>query len=342
MTVSDIFCILGHTLTGVDFMCTAVSYRTCHHYFGRNLDLEYHYNESVTITPRKFPLTFRQQNALSDHYAIIGIATVTEGYPLYYDAANEYGLCMAGLNFPGNASYTAAQPGFSNLASFELIPWILAQCENADEAENLLVNVNITHEAFSKNFPPTPLHWIIADQNRCIVIEPTVDGVKIYDNPVRVLTNNPPFPYHLQNLCNYRALNPENGISTFAQSLDLQAHSSGMGTIGLPGDLSSASRFVRAAFVLHNSPCDLDEKSSITQFFHILDCVSQKKGCNKVNGKDEITVYSSCCDTNHGIYYYTTYANRRICGVDMKKADLDAKTLVTYPMATVQNIDYQN
>ena len=87
-------------------MCTAAVYQTKDHYFGRNLDLEYSYQESITIAPRNYPFSFRKLPEMKTHYAIIGMAYVLEGYPLYYDATNEKGLSMAGLNFPGSAAYS--------------------------------------------------------------------------------------------------------------------------------------------------------------------------------------------------------------------------------------------
>ena len=109
-------------------MCTAATYTGKDHYFGRNLDLELSYNESVTVTPRKFPLKFHQVHDMNEHFAIIGMATVVADYPLYYDATNEKGLSMAGLNFPGNADYKEPAEDVDNVASFEFIPWILGQC----------------------------------------------------------------------------------------------------------------------------------------------------------------------------------------------------------------------
>ena len=85
-------------------MCTAASYRTKDLYFGRNLDYEFSYGDEVTITPRNYPFTFRRAGEMRTHYAMIGMAYVAEEYPLYYDAVNEKGLCIAGLNFVGNAA----------------------------------------------------------------------------------------------------------------------------------------------------------------------------------------------------------------------------------------------
>ncbi len=103
--------------------------------------------------------------------------------------------------------------------------------------------------------------------------------------------------------------------------------------MGLPGDLSSASRFVKAAFTKLNSCCGPSEAESVTQFFHILGSVEQQKGCVHMGeGKYEFTIYSSCCNVDKGIYYYTSYENSRITAVDMHKEDLEGKELAVYPM----------
>jgi len=273
---------------------------------------------------------------------MIGIATVIDGIPLYYDATNIHGLSMAGLNFPGNAVYHPIKKGADNIASFELIPWILVQCKSIPEARALLSRINITDTIFSKELLPTPLHWIISDQKESIVVESVADGMSIYDNPTDVLTNNPPFPYHMYNLCNYVNLTSKTPTGDLKQILKLQPYSNGMGAIGLPGDLSSASRFVRAAFMLANSDCEEAESDCVSQFFHILDAVAHPRGSVIVNRKYEITYYSSCCNTQKGIYYYKTYDNSRITAVDMHKEDLTQHTLIRYPLRTAQDIYQEN
>ncbi len=319
-------------------MCTAISYKTDDHYFGRNLDLEYHYDEEVTITPRNYPFRFRDGKVIENHHAIIGMATVVDGYPLYYDATNEHGLSIAGLNFPGNAVYHSPNPDKENVTPFELIPWILGKCKSTMDARQLLENANILNEPFRGTLPLSPLHWMISDRESSIVVEPMSDGLKVYDNPINVLTNNPPFPYHRDNLQNYMSLSPERPENKFAPHLPLQAYSTGMGAFGLPGDLSSASRFVRAAFNRNNAVCEPTEYESISQFFHILSSVEQQRGCSVVNGKYEITLYSSCCNTDRGIYYYTTYENRQICAIDLFKEDLVGDKVVGYPLINKQQI----
>ncbi len=324
-------------------MCTAITYKTKDHYFGRNLDLEYSYKETITITPRNFPFHFRKTKSIENHYAMIGMAYVSDNYPLYYDAINEKGLGMAGLNFPGNAFYFEEKENKDNIAPFEFIPWILSQCATIEEAKQLLSRMNITNLNFSEQLVASPLHWIIADKESSIVVESVKDGLKIYENPVGVLTNNPTFDMQLFNLNNYRHLSVEQPENHFSKDLDLEIYSRGMGALGLPGDLSSASRFVKATFTKMNSLSGESESESISQFFHILGSVEQQRGCVHMGkGQYEITIYSSCCNLDKGIYYYTTYENSQITGVDMYKENIDGTDLVNYELLKGQHIFFQN
>ena len=313
-------------------MCTAITYKTSDHYFGRTLDLEYCYNERVTVTPRNYKFDFRQKLPMKKHYAIIGMATVIDDYPLYYDAVNEYGLAMAGLNFPGNAHYFPVYSNKDNITPFEFIPWILGQCKNLNEARELLEHINLCNINFNEAFPLSPLHWMIADKDRAIVVESMKEGLKIYDNPVGVMTNNPPFDYHMLHLCDYMNLTTVDPINHFSK-IDLKPYSRAMGAMGLPGDWSSASRFVRAAFVKLNGVSGDSEDESVGQFFHMLGFVQMQRGCvYMADGSADITQYTSCMNTDKGIYYYTTYENQCIQAVDMHQCDLDSENLVTYPL----------
>ena len=314
-------------------MCTAVSMNSGDHYFGRNLDFECSYEESVTITPRNFPFSFPNGTNWEHHYAIIGMAHVSEEYPLYYDAVNEKGLAMAGLLFAGNAVYGKPLPKKDNIPTWAFIPWVLGQCASVAEAEALLGNINLTDEAFSPLLPPTPLHWMIADKERSITVEATAEGLEVYENPVGVLTNNPPFPFHLQNLTQYLNLTAELAENRFSDTIDLRPFSRGMGAIGLPGDLSSASRFIRAAFVKLHSVSGEGEEESVSQFFHILGAVEQQRGCVRLEEeKYEITIYSSCCNLEKGIYYYKTYDGKGITAVELHGEDLEGQRLVLFPL----------
>lgn len=324
-------------------MCTAATYQTRDHYFGRNLDLEYSHDETVTVMPRRFPLHFRRAGTLKTHYAMIGMAYVVDGCPLYYDATNETGLSMAGLNFPDNAEYKPEMPDRDNVAPFEFIPWLLGQCADLAQARVLLARINLVDLPFSQELPLAPLHWMISDRSGSITVECVRGGLWIYDNPVGVLTNNPPFDMMLFHLNNYMALSTREPVNHFSEKLDLTPYCRGMGALGLPGDLSSASRFVRAAFTRLNSVSGDSESESVSQFFHILGSVEQQRGCVRLdNGGYELTVYTSCCNTDRGVYYYTTYENSQITGVDMHRENLEGGALVSYPLIEGQQIRMQN
>ena len=316
-------------------MCTAATYKTNDFYMGRTLDYEFSYGDEITITPRNY----------ENHYAIIGMAHVAGNYPLYYDAINEKGLGIAGLNFVGNATYKPVNPDSDKkqITQFELIPFILGTCASLKEAKEALKNMDLVDTPFSPQLPVGSLHWLIADETGSITVEAVKEGLMIYDNPAGVLTNNPPFPQQMFQLNNYMHLSPRQPVNTFSNDLPLNTYSRGMGALGLPGDLSSSSRFVRASYVKMNSRCNGDELSSVSQFFHILGSVDQQRGCCEVaEGKYEITLYTSCCNATKGIYYYTTYDNHQISAVDMHKTDLNGQELARFTPVTTEQIHFMN
>lgn len=317
-------------------MCTATSFKD--NYFGRNLDYEFSYGEKIVIVPRNYVFNFRHLGINKKHYAIIGMAHVVDDYPLFYDAMNEHGLAIAGLNFVNNAYYHKVDESKQNIAQFEFISYILANYKNIDEIILNFNNINIVDTQYNSLYPTASLHWIIKDKNKCIVIESTKDGMFYYENKLGILTNNPPFNYQLENLKNYQYLT---NADEDENKGDLSDYSRGKGAVGLPGDLSSKSRFVRVAFTTYFSKSDNNETSNVNQFFHILDSVSQTRGCCKVNEKYEITIYSSCMNLKQAIYYYKTYDNFTINGIKLKNENLETKDLIVFEIKQ-DKINYQN
>ncbi len=310
-------------------MCTAISYNSRgRHLFGRTLDVEGSYGEQIVVAPRRFEFKFKYlEGSLKEHSAVIGTARVSEGYPLFFDAVNEDGLAAAALNFPTFAEYSDKKgKKLHSVASYELLPWTLCSCHNLSEAKRLLSDAEIVSDSFSNALPSTPLHWLIADSSGAIAVEPLEGGLKITDNPIGVLTNSPPIDYHLlrlQELMGVSSRTPSNNICP----LVFQApYSQGFGGMGLPGDLSSPSRFCRAVFAKeHTLPVD-GNASAISSFFHVMDTVSQPNGCAVTqDGKAIRTVYTSCADTQAGSYYFTTYGNRRIRRIDISRAPSDTE-----------------
>lgn len=313
-------------------MCTAISYLANNHYFGRNLDVLSVYEESVIITPRHYPFLFRNGQKTGNHYAFIGMAHTEDDYPLYYDATNEKGLSIAALSFPSEAKYHEKSTDLIDLAPWELIPFILCQCETAAQAKKLLSKANIISEKFREDIPLTPLHFLIADEKESFVAEPTENGLLLAENPVGVLTNSPPFDFQMQYLNLFMGLSNNPVENRFSKEISFQKFSRGMGALGLPGDLSSPSRFVRAVFTKVHALKGKDEEHDIRQFFHILGSVEQQMGCVQLGDQFEFTAYSSCCDTRKGIYYYKTYDNFSIVGINMHKEDPDGEKIINYPV----------
>lgn len=323
-------------------MCTSIALTTKDTYTGRNLDLEYAFGEKVVITPRQFPLQFHKMPALETHQAIIGMASVAEGYPLYAEGVNESGVYMAGLNFPGNAHYPPEGGAGEALAPYELIPWLLGTCKTAVEAAEQMRRIPLLRVPFGPNMPLAPLHWHIADRHGAFVAEPMEDGVKVYPDPVGVLTNNPPFPFHRTNLTQYRGLSAAQPDNTLDPALKLSPFGQGMGAMGLPGDWSPASRYVRTAFCKRNSVCENSEESSVSQFFHLLDTVAMPRGAVRTpEGNCDITRYSCCINTATGTYYYKTYDNCAITAVALTEERRAGDRLLEFPLDTRLRITFQ-
>ena len=310
-------------------MCTAISVNKGFFLFGRTLDWFSSFGENIIITPQNYIFRFRECGDMSKHYAIIGMGIERDGYPLYFDAFNEKGLCIAGLNFPNNTVYQKHIANLKNIASYEFIPWVLGQCSSVSDAAKLIKKTNIIDNSFSDEFDATPLHWLISDKSASITVECVKDGVKIYDNNIGVLCNNPPFDYHIENIKKYMSLSPYQPQNQFSDNLSLKPNSFGFGAIGLPGDFSSSSRFVRAAFIKENT--DFSGDDAINEFFKILSSVSVVKGTVKNDNQNEYTIYSSCHDTVNGVYYCKKYSSNVINAVTLKNCNLNSTEISVIP-----------
>lgn len=317
-------------------MCTGIWLNKGKGYFGRTLDYDFSYGEEVVITPKNFAFDFRYAGRCKSNFAMVGTAHVKGRFPLYYEAMNERGLCMAGLNFVGNAHYCGGAEGKKTVEQFELIPYLLGKCASVDGVIYELSGLRIGGGSFDGSMPVAMLHWLIADGEKCIVAESVEEGLKIYENPTGVLTNNPTFDRQLFNLNNYRNLSATDGGSLFGGGLDLQLYSRGMGAIGLPGDWSSQSRFVRAAFVRANSVCGDGEEECVKQFFHVTDTVSQPSGSCRTAEGIERTIYTCCCSQGEKIYYFKTYDSPVISAVRLDGAAAEGDRLYRYPHDTAE------
>lgn len=326
-------------------MCTGILYRNgSQALFGRNLDLQYQLGNELTVCPRNYVLPFRHIKEITNHSAIFGMAIARYGYPLYFEGVNESGLGVASLNFPAYGKYSQEpEEGKTNITSFELIPYLLCTCKSVEEAKRELANMCIVADSFNAQIVSVPLHWIAADKNGSIVIEQTESGLHVYDNPLNVLANAPDYPAQAVNFANYIALSPAAPENRAAAHVDIPLYSSGMGSDGLPGGLDSMSRFCRVAFMLNNSKAEENQTSTVSQFFHILNCVAQIRGANlEKDGFYEITNYSAGADLETMDYFWTTYDCPQIQALHTKALDLDGSELICFPAESGEPIHWKN
>lgn len=329
-------------------MCTGLTLKSKNglHFFGRNMDLEYNFNQAPHLVPRNFKYKNVVDNKeYKTKYAILGMAMSMDNHPLFAEGFNEEGLGCAGLNFPGYGYYEREEKeGKINIGAFDLIFHLLSNFKTVYEVKEAMKNINLMHIAFKEALQIVPLHWIVSDkEGECIVIEKTKEGLKIFDNKIGVLTNSPTFDYHITNLNQYIGLSSNNPKPTLWDNLELKALGQGVGMVGMPGDYSPASRFVKTAFTKAKITGNNDEISTVNAFFHILDSVAMVSGSVVTpDNKDDITLYSSCMCQDSKIYYYKTYKNNQINAIDMKKEDLDASEMKIFEYLDKEAINYQN
>ena len=186
-------------------MCTSLLLHSINKsIFGRNLDIDLEIdNKNIIISSRNSKLIFKNGEYINSHYAFMGIGILVNNYPLYFDGTNEFSLSVASLNFPVFGVLNNPLKSRLNLASYEIIPYILSKFKSVDEVKDNLKKLNITNIDFICGLKSVSLHYFVCDKTKSIVIEQTKDGVTIYDNPYHILTNSPTFAYHLQNIAQY-------------------------------------------------------------------------------------------------------------------------------------------
>ena len=306
-------------------MCTSLALPSPDgtHLFGRTLDLDTHFGEAVALTPRRYTFSFTDCYPLTDHYALLGMATVMDspaarGYPLYAEAMNEKGLCMAGLRFAESAVYAdAPRAGLLNLAPWELIPYLLGTCATVAEAREALEGISVVDKPFSDTVGTAPLHWHMVDADPAhggLVIEVTAEGMKVYDAEAGVLANEPPYPAQLA------------AMNTAADDL--------------PAGYGSPARFIRAAILRRwwlergSTPAAVDGTTqtadyAVAQLFSLLGAVSPTAGAVMTeNGCCHRTLYACCMDTAAGTYSYKTESHPSVRTVAFHGLDLNGDKVV--------------
>lgn len=292
-------------------MCTAVRFTddAGNLFWGRNYDWNVSYGEHPVIMPKGFIVKSRFGEDYPAPHAAIGTAVEHDGYPLFFNCGNDAGLAVGSLNFAGYAQF---DPGpvqdKMNIAVYEVPTWVAANFTSVDEVERALADTAIVAAQASPDMPIAMLHWRIADAKRSIVVECQTDGMHIHDDPVDVLTNQPPFDWHLENLRNYMCCDDSWPEQKTWREAELMPFGTGTAMRGIPGDYSTTSRFVKAAFVNAFHPQQKTERENVMRMFHTLGSVAFADGCAQMaDGTFEKTIYSDCFSASTGTYYFNTY-----------------------------------
>lgn len=313
-------------------MCSGIRFtdKAGNLYFGRNLDWSCSFGEKICITPANFELNSPFEAVPRTKHPLIGMGIVANDIPLYFDCANDQGLAIAGLNFPGYAHYKSKPvEGKTNVAAYEFPLWVAGLHKTVDEVERALPHVAIVDQPPCEGFDSSLLHWIIADSQRSIVVEYTKSGMQVFHDDVDVLSNQPGFGWHRENLRNY--LNVTNKVppTHFWRKAELQPYGSGGGMRGIPGDYYSTSRFVRLAYLNANYPDKETESENVARLFHSLGGVSMIEGAALMdNGDFEITIYTGGFSSRTNTYYYSTYDNPSVRSVSMDDYNLNGQSII--------------
>lgn len=291
-------------------MCTAVRFTDTagHAFWGRNYDWNVSYGEHPVVMPKGFSIPQQFGDPYPAPHAAIGMAVEYHGYPLFFNCGNDAGLAVGGLNFAGYARFEPKPvAGKTNIAAYEMPVWVAANFATVDEVEAALRNVAIIDAPIGLDMPVAMLHWHIADAKRSIVVEYQADGMHVHDDPVDVLTNQPPFGWHLENLRNYLACNGSWPGQITWRNDTMTPFGTGSTMRGIPGDYYATSRFVKAAFVNAFYPAKESEYDNVMRMIHTLGSVAFTEGCAQMeDGSFETTLFSDCFSAASGTYCYST------------------------------------
>ena len=313
-------------------MCTGIRFSDDkgNMYFGRNLDWSVGYGEKIVVTPKGYNYKSAFLGEMKPKHAVIGMAIIEENVPLYFDCGNEAGLAIAGLNFPGYAQYEkGAVDGKTNVSAYEFPLWVAMNFETVDEAEKALRDVAIVDKPINEKYPSSLLHWIIGDAKRSIVVEYTAKGMGIFENDVDVLTNQPGYGWHKENLRNYMNLASPQPERVRWGKAELTAFGSGSLMRGLPGDYYSPSRFVRVAYLNTRYPVKSTEEENVARLFHTLAGVAMIDGAAAMaSGDFEKTIYTGGYSTATKTYYWNTYEDPAIQKAALADYDVNGAELM--------------
>ena len=255
----------------------------------------------------------------SARYGVVGLAVVEKEF--IAEGINEAGLSAGLFFFPDFGSYTPydSTKNTTTLADLQVVQWILTQFSSIDELKQNISNVNIV--GLEEN---AVVHWRIGEPNgRQVVMEIVGGEVSFFENTVGVITNAPGFEWHLANLDNYVNLHPGSASPHNLGEQPLKPIGGSSAMLGLPGDFTPPSRFVRAAFFRNTAPQRKDGHDTVLQAFHILNNFDVPIAIENPDEKTlpSATHWTSAIDLSARKVYYKTAYNNTIRQIDLKQID---------------------
>lgn len=273
------------------------------------------------------PAGYQNQSSLGEHgpgmrwistYAVVGASCFGEN--MVADGMNEAGLSIGAHYFAATAAYqpVADHPAERSLNAAEFATWLLSTCASVDEVRANLDQVTVVDAVVAAWGGVPPFHWAVYDKTgTSIIIEPIDGTLQVHDNPIGTITNDPDFRFHRQNLAQYLNVDTMTIPSSDRAGTTITGFGTGSGALGLPGDFTSPSRFVRASFFANNHPAAANSTDGVHEVFHILNQFDVPRGfvlANKGDGEVHIewTLATFARDPSTGSYYFRSYGDQTI------------------------------
>lgn len=304
-------------------MCTSIIYENGlrEFFLARTMDFTFPLDGKPIYIPRGYTFYTDSLKHFKSNLSFIGAGRLIDEY-VFGDGVNEAGLAVASLYFATDAVYPKKSEGtLLELAPHDVVSFLLGNCQTILEVKKIIKEIKIIEEVSPVIDGVLPLHWIVADKSgRSIVIEPVATGIEIYENTVGVMTNSPSFPWHLTNLNQYVTVSNTEKRPIQYKDFLATGNGAGSGMLGIPGDYTSISRFVRIAFMNQFIEKAQSNEESINVISRMLSAVYIPKGIKfKRNGLTDYTQFSSVMDLSHSVYYINYYENNRYLKLDLKE-----------------------
>jgi choloylglycine hydrolase len=314
---------------------------------GRTLEFGVDLKSRVAIYPRGTAFSGSLSGgmkgvAFKSRYGIVGADGL--GLPAIIDGLNDQGLYAGIFFFPGYATFTpvTAENASHSLANYQYTLWILANFATVAEVKAAFNTVSLAATPVEALGGPAPAHFRVVDRTGAAVVIEQLNGtLKLFDDPLGVITNSPSFDWHITNLGNYIGLSPDIRPSITIDGQKISGFGQGSGFFGLPGDFTPPSRFVRAVAFEQTAVQPNTGADAVQQVFHILNNFDIPVGSvrDEVNGRrvDEWTTWMSVDDLQNLVFAYRTYSDQTLRSVDVRKALASAGTSPRYvPMESNQ------